>query len=105
MVDAARPELAGELHAGAVAELVAVHAQGEPRGAAGLEDGARLVAVEGVRRVRLAEDVDALGEARVRPSATTASSIGPDDEVDVCRAVGGVLAVARRGRRGTSCEA
>ncbi len=85
------PELAGELHTGTVAELVAVHAQGEARGASGLEDRARLVAVEGVRGVRLAEDVDALGE---RWSACGDDGIEhrADDELDVCRPVGCVLA-------------
>jgi hypothetical protein len=50
-----RPHLDRELHPRTEAELVAVHAQAEARGAARLEHGARLVGVEGAL---LAEDVD-----------------------------------------------
>ena len=74
-----------------MAELVAVHPQRQPGGPAGLEDRPRLVAVEGVGGVRLAEDVDALGE-RGAACGDDRVEHRPDDEVDVCRPVGGVLA-------------
>ena len=60
MVDGGRSQLDRQPHARPRAELVAVHAQPEPGGAAGLEHRARLVLVE---RAVLAEDVD---PARVR---------------------------------------
>ena len=61
MVDRGGAELDREPHARARPELVAVDAQPEPGGAAGLEHGARLV---GVERALLAEDVDPAGERR-----------------------------------------
>ena len=57
-----------------------------PACASGEQDRARLVLGEGVRRVRLAEDVDPPGVRRRRREHR------PGDELEVCRAVAGVLA-------------
>ena len=86
----AAPHLDRELHAGAEAELVAVHAQAEPRVAARLEHGARLVGVEGAL---LAEDVDParVGPARVEHLAA--------DQLDVV-----VRAAVVLGRHGVRSE-
>ncbi len=74
MVDRGGAELDREPHARARAELVAVHAQAEPGGAARLEHRARLL---GVERAVLAEDVD---PARVRRARR---SMSPQHERDV----------------------
>ena len=79
VVDRRRAELDGELDARAGAELVAVDAQAEPGGAAGLEHGARLV---GVERALLAEDVDPARERRARSEHVAG------DERDVVVGVG-----------------
>ena len=91
MVDAGRAELTGELDAGAEAELVAVDPEPESAGPARLEDRAGLVAVEGVRRVRLAEHVDVCRWARVAPIGEEGVEHGSRDEVDVVAPSVGVL--------------
>ena len=102
VVDAGRAELDRELDARALAQLVAVHAQLQPRLPPGLEHPARLLAVEGVRARRLAEDVD---PPRVRGARAQHLSA---HEVEVCRSPAGVdhfvansLEVAGRLRGGT----
>ena len=80
VVGAGGSELDGELDAGAVAELVGVHARRQALGDSGLEDRAGLLAVEGAL---LAEDVD---PARVRRAGVEHLA---SHEVDV--AVGVVL--------------
>ncbi|MDH6189065.1 hypothetical protein M2168_002097 [Streptomyces sp. CZ24] len=82
VVGAGRVELDGELDAGAVAELVGVHAWDEPPGASGGEDGAGGVAVEGAA---FAEDVDPAGVGRAGVEH------GAGDQVHVARRVAGVL--------------
>ena len=84
MVDRGGAQLDREPHARARAELVAVHAQAEPGGAARLEHRARLV---GVERALLAEDVDPAGERRAGGEHLAA------DELDVV--VGAALVLGR----------
>jgi hypothetical protein len=85
VVHAGGAELDRQQRARPVPQLVAVHPQAQPRVAPGGQHRARLVAVEGVGRVWLAEDVDPL---RVRGSRRQHR---PGDELDVCRAVAGRL--------------
>ena len=87
----AAPISTASCDARARAELVAVHAQAEARGAAGLEHRARLVGVEGAA---LAEDVD---PARVRRAGGEHLAA---DELDVVVGAALVLGRERRGRRG-----
>ena len=67
-----------------------------PACASGDEHGPRLVLGEGVRRVRLAEDVD---PPRVRSRCLQHR---PRDQLEVCRAVARRTRAAPRGRRGRS---
>ena len=84
VVDARGAQLDGQRHPRAGAELVAVHPQAQARRAAGLEDGAGLVAVERVRAARLAEHVD---PSRVR-GAGGEHRAGDQREVLVARRAG-----------------
>ena len=85
MVDARRAELAGELHSGTGAELVAVDAEPESALAPRLEHRARLLPVEGVRRSWLAEDVDVCRWAGFQPIGEECVEHGSHDEVDIVR--------------------
>ena len=80
MVGRGRADLDGDLHAGAVLQLVGVDARRETAGSTGAQDLARLVAVEGAA---VAEHVD---PARVRRAGLEHL---PDHQRDVVvRAVG-----------------
>ena len=63
MIDALRTELDRETHAGPLAELIAVHAEGEASIAPCLEHAARLRLIEGAA---LAEHIDGVDERRDR---------------------------------------
>ncbi len=86
VVDAGGAELHGELDAWPVAELVAVHAQPETCLTTRLEDDPGLLTGERVGRGGLAEHVDPAGVGCGRRQH------GPGDELEVCRAVRGILA-------------
>ena len=87
MVDAHRPELAGQSHARPGAQLVAMHAHGQAGGATGPQDHPGLVLGEGVRRQRLAEHIDIRG----RTLGDDRRQHRPGHQIEVCRAVGGIL--------------